>query len=102
MPISLDNVYKEVPLEKRICVHCGLKIQRNVFILDGKLYHFGCFKKSKALPTYRCQNCYGFLTKAGLNKIDFGDGSKPQLSCSNCGSSDIKHIDRWWAEKNLR
>jgi len=102
MPIYLDTVYKDVPLEKRICIACGERIIRNCALLDGQLIHFGCFKKTKALPTYRCQNCYSFLTKANLNRVDFGDGSKPQLSCSNCGSQDIKHIDRWWAEKHLR
>lgn len=92
--MSLDRVYREIPLEERVCEGCGEPIQRNVAMLDGKLYHWGCLKRSKAKPTHLCLDCWSYLTGKGLTKVDWGDGSSTK-ACGNCGSTNLKRLRRW-------
>jgi len=89
----LDRIYEEVPLEERICEGCGQRIKRNVALIDGRLFHWGCFKKTKAEPTHRCLECHILLTRKGLSKVYLG--RKPMLACGSCGSTHLKTlIDR--------
>jgi len=100
--MSLDQIYQRIPLAERICKGCGQPIQRNVIIFNGELYHWGCLKKTRALPTHRCQDCFGFMNAAGMVKVNFGNSPSYQRACGNCGSPHLRKIDRWWAEKYLQ
>lgn len=92
-PLVLQEIYKQIPKENRICEACGKEIQRNVFLLDGKLYHWGCLKTTKAKPTHRCMDCWSFLTPKGIVRTDFGDGY-PTQTCGNCGSENLRKLRR--------
>lgn len=97
---SLDKVYENIPLSDRICEGCGSEIQRNVAMLNGKLYHWGCLKKTKACPTHRCLDCWSFLTNSGMTKVGFGD--ETLRGCGNCGSTHLRKVDKWYREKYLQ
>ncbi|MFQ6076039.1 MAG: hypothetical protein ACE5Z5_07895 [Candidatus Bathyarchaeia archaeon] len=64
-------------------------------MLDGRLYHWGCLRKSKAKPTYLCLDCWSYLTGAGLAKVNWGDGSSHAKVCGNCGSSNLKRLRKY-------
>ena len=97
--MSLEDVYKRIPLEERVCEGCGKTIQRNAFILDGKLYHGGCLKKTRANPTHRCLECFSLLTRKGMSRVDWGESGRYQLACGNCGSVNLRPVKRWWTKR---
>lgn len=91
--MSVNQLYKQIPLENRLCEGCGNPIQRNITIFNGKLFHYGCFKQSKAKPTHLCLDCFSYLTGKGISKVDF-DGIR-QKACGNCGSTNLRFLKRW-------
>ena len=92
----IHRAYKQVSMEDRTCEGCGKPIIRNLAIIDGRLYHYGCMKQTKAKPTHFCLECFSYLTAKGIVKTDF-DG-ETQRSCGNCGNPNLRRLRRWRKE----
>ena len=83
------------PLRYETCEGCGKDIIRNLCSLDGKPYHFGCLKKTKAGPTHYCLDCYTYLTGANVVRAYYPGRSRPVLTCGFCGSPNLRSSRRW-------
>ncbi|RLF08501.1 MAG: hypothetical protein DRJ60_00120 [Thermoprotei archaeon] len=69
-----------------ICPICGDPILRNLIVIDGKYYHYGCWKnRSKKmppwLPLWICMDCNHVTSKP---KTVIIEGVKHR-SCPKCG-----------------
>jgi len=97
--MSLNQLYDQIPIEDRICEGCGEPIHRNIAMLNGKLYHWGCLKQTKAKPTHLCLECFSYLTGKGIVKATVGDFT--HKACGNCGSFNLKPLTRWKGRSNI-
>lgn len=94
--MSINRLYRQIPVEDRLCEGCGEPIQRNIATLDGKIYHYGCLKQTKAKPTHQCLNCFSYLTGKGINKVEINNIE--QKACGNCGSFNLRFLRQWTKE----
>lgn len=91
--MSLNQLYKKIPVEQRICEGCGESILRNIAVFDGELYHYGCLKRTKAKPTHQCIECFAYLSGKGISNVTV-DGYTMK-HCKQCGSPNLKPLRRW-------
>ena len=86
------------PLRYETCEGCGKDIIRNLARLDGKPYHFGCLKRTKAKPTHYCLDCFSYLTGSNIVRTQWDPGTKPVLICGYCGSTNLRPVKGWRRE----
>lgn len=91
--MSINQIYKEVPTDQRLCEGCGNAIQRNFALLDKRLFHFRCLKRTRAKPTHQCLDCLSYLTPKGINKVTINGFT--QQACGNCGSPNLRPLRKW-------
>jgi len=91
--VALRYLYRKIPTEKRICKGCGNPILRNIALLEGEMFHYGCLMKGEA-EHYECLDCYSRIAGADVVKTAFEPGLPPIRCCPSCGSTNLKPIRR--------
>lgn len=89
MSMALRWVYRKIPADKRTCVVCGKTIDRNAYIENGNLYHFGCYNLEKG-KKFKCVECLGECN--GL-ETPMVDGVR---ACPHCGNVGTLRNMWWW------
>jgi hypothetical protein len=89
--MNINILYRKIPVEERICEGCGDPIERNLAVLDGKLYHYGCLKRTRAKPVAVCLDCWSYLSGKNITKASF-DG-RAVRGCGECGSSNLRFLN---------
>jgi len=96
-------VYRNVPLQQRICSYhlCHKPIIRNIArTKEGRLWHWGCLQSARD-KQYKCLDCYGTFdaTQAILEEKQklCGDDIKELfgLICPICSSRNIKPCQKY-------
>jgi len=87
--VSIRQLYRKVPVEKRLCHYCGKPVLSNIDLIDGEIWHHGCINQAGLQPTHRCAECNSLLTPDKINRVNFGDGTKEFRACGLCGSTEI-------------
>jgi hypothetical protein len=85
----------KTPIRYETCEGCGKPIIRNLARLNGKPFHYGCLKRTKAKPALYCLDCNSYLTGSKIGRAAFAEGERPWLVCGNCGSTNLKPAGRW-------
>ncbi len=92
--MSLIIVGVPTRLAERTCHGCMRPVIRNLAIFDSLPYHFGCLKRSRGRPDYQCLNCFAYWTRGRLTTILFDEGASRELFCPECGSGDLRRLER--------
>ena len=92
--MTIRQLYKKIPPEKRLCHICGKPVLRNIDLLDGEIVHHGCLNKVGTKPTHRCLDCYSLLTRNKIVRTQFEPDGPVTLTCGLCGSSNLQPLKR--------